>query len=160
MPKVQVPPEATVANTASGLSPEAEDRFELELSWCIQQLQMNSSTGKIQKKHAQVIEKHLQSLKSNNVSLIKKRQIMRSTLGDYREKMLEDERKLNKVVSAVKFLCSAPNEKSKFIKRAARHNTEKSLSRTDDETQDKSSNTKAIIDTNETETPFRFNFQR
>jgi len=94
------------------------------------------------------------------VPLIKKRQIMNNILGDYRKKMIEDEQKLNKTVSTVKFVCSASaNKKSMFIRKAV-HNIKESESQADDhERQDKLVNTKTIIDSNRTQTPFKFNFQ-
>jgi len=121
---------------------------------------MNSANDKFQKKQTQNVDKCLQSLKNNSVPLIKKRQIMNNILGDYRKKMIEDERKLNKTVSTVKFVSSASaNKKFTFIRKAV-HNTEKSENQADDhKEQDKLVNTKAIIDSNRTQTPFQFNFQ-
>jgi len=86
---------------------------------------------------------------------------MNNILGDYRKKMIEDERKLNKTVSTVKFVSSASaNKKFTFIRKAY-HNTEEYKSRADDhKEEDKLVNTKAIIDSNRTDqTPFQFNFQ-
>ncbi|KAH0954417.1 hypothetical protein HN011_009521 [Eciton burchellii] len=146
LPESHVLPKVTTTSSASGLDPEAEDRFELELCWCIQQLEVNLANDKSQKKQTQNIGKYIQSLKNNSVPLIKKRQIMNNILGDYRKKMIEDERKLNKTVSTVK---------------KAYHNTEEYKSRADDhKEEDKLVNTKAIIDSNRTDqTPFQFNFQ-
>lgn len=39
-------------------------------------------------------EKTLRSLKSNNQPMVKKRQLMQSTFGDYRKKMADEEKKL------------------------------------------------------------------
>lgn len=86
---------------------------------------------------------------------------MRNTLGDYREKMAEDERKLSKTVSAVKFTDSASaSKKSMFIKKAAQCNGQNLEETSDDKRQDVLVNTKqAIIDINRTQTSFQFNFQ-
>lgn len=51
---------------------------------------------------------------------------MRNTLGDYRKKMAEDERKFKKLGSTVKFadpaIARKTIKKSMFIKKAAQHN--------------------------------------
>ncbi|XP_012229124.1 UPF0488 protein CG14286 [Linepithema humile] len=163
VPVSRVPPKTAVdANNASGLNPEVQDRFELELCWCIQQLETSLASGKLQDKQAQDLNKHLHSLKGNTAPLIKKRQIMRNTLGDYRKKMAEDEQKFSKTVSDVKFTNStSASKKSIFIKKAAQYNTQNSKRETDDhKRQDVSVNTKhAIIDSNRTQTSFQFNFQ-
>lgn len=164
----RIPPKvpADVADCTSSLNPEAEDRFELELCWCVQQLEASLATGKLQEKQAQELGKHLHTLRSNSAPLIKKRQIMRNTFGDYRQKMAEDERKLNKTVSSVRFTSTAAmDKKSIFIKKATSH-SDRSLQefqkQTDDrETQDQSASAKqsASVGVNRTQTPFKFNFQ-
>ncbi|XP_011158572.1 UPF0488 protein CG14286 [Solenopsis invicta] len=156
----RAPPRTVDASNTSGLDPEAEDRFELELCWCIQQLEASLTTGKLQERQMQELGKQLQSLKSNTAPLIKKRQIMRNTLGDYREKMAEDERKFSKSMSAVKFTSSASsNKKSIFIKKAMGHNTQ-DLNKQTNELQNILQDTKQTVsDSNRTETPFQFNFQ-
>ncbi|XP_032679844.1 UPF0488 protein CG14286 isoform X2 [Odontomachus brunneus] len=148
-----------VSNT-SGLNPEAESQFELELCWCIQQLETTLASGKLQEKQAQDLNKHLRSLKSNTAPLIKKRQIMRNTLGDYKDKMAEDERKLNKIVSNVKFINPVVNKKSVFIKKAIKHNEQKHKGQTSDhKTPETLVSAKQIINIDRTQTPFQFNFQ-
>ncbi|XP_012529792.1 UPF0488 protein CG14286 [Monomorium pharaonis] len=153
------PPKVVNTKSASGLSPEAEDRFELELCWCIQQLEASLGTGKLQEKQVQELSKQLQSLKSNTASLIRKRQIMRNTFGDYREKMAEDERKFSKTMSTVKFTSStSADKKSIFIKKATAHM--QNLNKQTDGLQSISQSAKQIVsDSNGTETPFQFNFQ-
>ncbi|XP_072751789.1 UPF0488 protein CG14286 [Anoplolepis gracilipes] len=152
-----VPCKAVDANNASGLNLEVEDKFELELCWCIQQLEASLASSKLQHKQAQDLNKQLQSLKSNTAPLIKKRQIMRNTLGDYREKMAEDERKLSRTVSAVKFMNPASaNKKSRFIKKAVQHSAQEFKEHSnDDRTQDTN---QVNIDSNKTQIPFQFNF--
>ncbi|XP_070164983.1 UPF0488 protein CG14286 [Polyergus mexicanus] len=152
-----IPPKAVDANNASGLNPDVEDKFELELCWCIQQLEASLTSGKLQEKQVQDLSKQLNSLKSNTAPLIKKRQIMRNALGDYREKMAEDERKLSRVVSAVKFTNSAStNKKSMFVRKASQHDVQEFEEQANDHTQDTK---QAIIDSNKTQIPFQFNFQ-
>ncbi|XP_071627161.1 UPF0488 protein CG14286 [Temnothorax longispinosus] len=159
----RVPPRAVLdTGNASGLDPEAQDCFELELCWCIQQLEASLATGKLQEKQAHELGKQLHSLKSNTAPLIKKRQIMRNTLGDYREKMAEDERKLSRTVSAVKFTNTASaSKKSIFVKKASGSGTQDSNRQMDDHrTQNTLRSTKqAVSDSNRTDTPFRFDFQ-
>lgn len=156
-----VPPKTIDAGNASGLDPEAEDRFELELCWCIQQLEASLAAGKLQEKQAQELSRHLHSLKSNSASLIKKRQIMRNTLGDYREKMIEDERKFSKTVSAVKFTNSASDKKSIFVKKAAGHGIQDSNRQMDDHRMQNilRSTEPAVSNSDITDTPFQFNFE-
>lgn len=86
---------------------------------------------------------------------------MRKTLGDYREKMVEDEQKFNKTASAVKFTNStSANKKSIFIKKAAGRGTQDFNRQMDDHrTQNMLQSTEqAVSDSNRTDTPFRFNF--
>ncbi|KAG5344062.1 U488 protein, partial [Acromyrmex charruanus] len=115
--------------------------------------------GKLQKKQVQELSKQLHSLKSNTAPLVKKRQIMRNTLGDYREKMAEDERKFSKTVSVVKFTGSTSLEKkSIFVKKAAGCSTQNSNRQTDDRrTQNTLQSTEQAV-CNKTESPFKFNF--
>ncbi|XP_012060450.1 PREDICTED: UPF0488 protein CG14286 [Atta cephalotes] len=152
----------TDASNASVLDPEAKDLFELELCWCIQQMEASLAGGKLQEKQVQELSKQLHSLKSNTAPLVKKRQIMRNTLGDYREKMAEDERKFSKAVSVVKFIGSTSLEKkSVFIKKAAGCSTQNSNRQTDDRrTQNTLQSTEqAVCNSNKTESsPFKFNF--
>ncbi|XP_011876942.1 PREDICTED: UPF0488 protein CG14286 [Vollenhovia emeryi] len=153
-----VPPRAVDAGNASGLDPEAEDRFELELCWCIQQLEASLAAGKLQMKQAQELSRQLNSLKSNTASLIRKRQIMRNTLGDYREKMVEDERKFGKTVSAVKFTSSASaDRKSIFVKKATGRGIQDS--KMDDKRTQNVLQSAKQADGDRPHTPFRFNFQ-
>lgn len=158
----RVPPKTIDAGNAGGLDPEAKDRFELELCWCIQQLETSLAAGKLQEKQAQELGKHLHSLKSNTAPLVKKRQIMRNTLGDYREKMIEDERRFSKAVSAVKFTNSVSTDrKSIFVKKAAGRDLQDSNRQMGNrKTQNILQNTeRAVSDSDRTDTPFQFNFQ-
>ncbi|XP_011640920.1 UPF0488 protein CG14286 [Pogonomyrmex barbatus] len=159
MSKPRIPPKAADTSNTSCLNPEEEDRFELELCWCIQQLETSLATRKLQEKQAQDLSKQLHSLKSNTAPLIKKRQIMRNTLGDYREKMAEDERKFSRTVSTVKFTNSSTDKKSIFIKKASGHGIQNFNRQLDDHrTQNALQSTKQIV-SDRTQTPFQFNFQ-
>lgn len=63
--------------------------------------------------------KLINTLKSPNQPLIKKRQIMRTSFGDYRAKMAEEERTMALAAGSVGF--DAPKKKAKyhFVKKAA-----------------------------------------
>lgn len=63
--------------------------------------------------------KLINTLKSANQPLIKKRQIMRSAFGDYRTKMADEEKTLALNAESVRF--DAPKKKAKyhFVKKAA-----------------------------------------
>lgn len=147
--------------TASGLDQEAEDQFELELCWCIQQLQTGLMDVTLQEKQAYNMTKSLNMLKSNNASLIRKRQVMRNTFGDYRSKMAEDEKKFGKAAAQVKFTTSGKKKKqekkSLFIKRACstiKVSEKNEMSKPDDE----KSSTTSIINSDVSNKPFKFNF--
>jgi len=155
-------PKTTDTSNVSGLEPEVEDRFELELCWCIQQMETNLISGKLQEKQMQELGKQLNSLKGKTAPLIKKRQIMRNMLGDYREKMAEDERKFSRTVSTVKFTNSASaDKKSVFVKKATGRSAQDSNEQMNDH---RTQNIlqcaeQAVGDSNQINTPFRFNFQ-
>lgn len=150
----------TNAEATSGLTQEAQDQFELELCWCIQQLEMCLATGKLPEKQIQDLTKNINILKSNKAPLVKKRQIMRSTLGNYREKMALDEQKLGKVASSMKFVSApAQNKKYVFIKKAAcKTTTEKQHSNSNKDVTSLNSN-ESGINTDDVQTVFKFNFQ-
>ncbi|KDR10652.1 UPF0488 protein CG14286 [Zootermopsis nevadensis] len=94
-------------------------QFELELQWCIQQLEGALSTNKMSTKQAQDAAHSLTVLRSKNAPIIKKRQVMRSSFGDYRTKMLEEEKKFNKAQERVSITAPTPNKKSCFVKQSA-----------------------------------------
>lgn len=93
-------------------------QFESELSWCLEQLRLNLESKKMSDRHGEKallcclqdfgIQKSrlisfatvketinaIKVLQSSNAPLVKKRQVMRLSLGDYRAKMSADEKKL------------------------------------------------------------------
>ena len=146
------------AETASGLSQEAEDQFELELCWCIQQLGKCLASGKLAEKQAHDLTKNINILKSNTAPMIKKRQVMRNTLGNYREKMALDEQKFSRASCSMKFV-SMPtlNKKCVFVKKAECNPT-KEESNGDKDTAPLNSNEKPA-DFNTVQNVFKFNFQ-
>ncbi|KAI4472111.1 hypothetical protein MML48_1g13869 [Holotrichia oblita] len=101
------------------LSPEAIQQFELELCWCIQQLQTGLKSGKLNPKQVQDHTKALNALMSNSTSIVKKRQVMRLSFGDYRAKMAVENNKSNTAGSKIKISQGSPSKKSVFLKKAA-----------------------------------------
>ncbi|XP_055390353.1 UPF0488 protein CG14286 [Condylostylus longicornis] len=98
---------------------EADCQFELELCWCIQQLENSLSSGKLNDKQIQATEKTIKTLKSSTQPVIKKRQLMRSTFGDYRAKMNEEEKKYSLGTKQIKFDPKVKQkDKSFFIKKS------------------------------------------
>lgn len=99
---------------------EIDTQAELELCWCIQQLETNLNSGKLNEKQLQDCLKHIKLLKSNTQPIIKKRQLMRTLFGDYRAKMAEEERKLYQANKNVTFSTHPqPSKNSYFVKKSA-----------------------------------------
>lgn len=150
-------------STASGLDQDAEDQFEVELLWCIQQLQAGLMDLKLQEKQVYNMTKSLNVLKSNNASLIKKRQVMRNTFGDYRAKMSDDEKKFSKSTIFVKFTPSnikKLDKKSLFLKKAVKptETTKDNKETCGGEVENEQSSRKAIINVDVSNEKFKFNF--
>ncbi|XP_078038848.1 UPF0488 protein CG14286 [Augochlora pura] len=147
--------ENKTAETASGLTQEAEDQFELELCWCIQELEKSLTTGKLSNKQTQDLTKNLNVLKSNAAPLVKKRQVMRNTLGNYREKMALEQQKHARTASSIKFMCtSKQKEKCVFVKKAICKSTKEPQDVNSDDTLSKTDDVSA----SNIETMFKFNF--
>ncbi|XP_014680962.1 PREDICTED: UPF0488 protein C8orf33 homolog [Priapulus caudatus] len=69
-------------------------KFERELIWCIEQLELGLSRQKPDSKQAREGKRILKMLSDPKAPLVKKRQAMRSTFCDYRKKMADEEKKL------------------------------------------------------------------
>ncbi|XP_052760145.1 UPF0488 protein CG14286-like [Mya arenaria] len=104
------------------MSQPAEDSFEQELFWCIEQLQQSLDILKPSSKQAEDASRYLKVLLSAKAPLIKKRQAMRNAFGDYRKKMQEMERKSTAVAKRAKLSSGEVGEgkgqKSLFFKRS------------------------------------------
>ncbi|XP_066148399.1 UPF0488 protein CG14286 [Euwallacea fornicatus] len=109
-------PNTHSVNPATGLTGEQEEQFQSELYWCIKQLQSALSTGKLPSKYVQDHTKALNTLMSNASPMVKKRQVMRLSFGDYRSKMLEDEKKAKKI--SIKMSVGEVSDKSQFLRKA------------------------------------------
>ncbi|XP_055843347.1 UPF0488 protein CG14286 [Episyrphus balteatus] len=98
---------------------DAESQFQLELYWCVQQLEVAIANAKVNKQREDM-SKSLKTLKSSTAPVVKKRQIMKASFGDYRSKMKEEEKKLALATRQIKFTSSTDAQnKSSFVKKAA-----------------------------------------
>ncbi|XP_033119284.1 UPF0488 protein C8orf33 homolog [Anneissia japonica] len=70
--------------------------FQRELYWCIQQLEQGLANVKSSSRQGKDAEKLLRTLKSQKAPMVKKRQVMRMTFGDYRKKMMQEKQKHEK----------------------------------------------------------------
>lgn len=145
--------------TCSGLNQDAEDQFELELCWCVQQLEAALMDLKLQDKQIFNMTKSLNVLKSHNASLIRKRQVMRNTFGDYRVKMSEDEKKFGKSTTHVKFAPADKKFKPKAICiKKIGGAVIKPVDSIEDNEPQKQAKTTAIMNPAASNEPFKFNF--
>ncbi|TMW49516.1 hypothetical protein DOY81_005406 [Sarcophaga bullata] len=114
------PPMPIVTPTTNSNNSDNDSQFELELCWCVQQLETALNSGKLSQKVAEDTVKNLKILKGNSAPLIKKRQVMKAAMGDYRAKMKEEEKKMSLAVKQIKFTPTADvNKKSNFVKKSA-----------------------------------------
>jgi len=109
--------EGSSTNLSSELDSENVRQFELELAWCIQTMESSLNGGKLNASQVQDTTKTLKILKSSNQSIIRKRQLMRSSFGDYRAKMAEEEKKLRLGRRQIQF-SNQTKTKSFFVKRS------------------------------------------
>ncbi|KAM3968542.1 UPF0488 protein CG14286-like [Aphomia sociella] len=94
-------------------------QFQLELCWCIQQLERSLAEKKGNDKQMQEAWKVLTVLKNNNQPVIRKRQLMRTQFGDYRAKMAAEEKKLAKMASKIKISEAPDKPKATFVRKSA-----------------------------------------
>uniref|UniRef100_A0A182Q2C6 Uncharacterized protein n=1 Tax=Anopheles farauti TaxID=69004 RepID=A0A182Q2C6_9DIPT len=101
---------------------EADRQFELELYWCIQQLETTLSLPSVREnnKKAEETSKLINTLKSGTQPIIRKRQIMRTTFGDYRSKMAAEEQSMAINPDSVRFDTDTKQKpKHHFVKKSA-----------------------------------------
>lgn len=118
--KLQKPIENTSESEASSSNLEIpnQEKFEVELCWCVQQLQKALNSGKLNNKQVQDHTKSLNVLMSSTAPVIKKRQVMRMAFGDYREKMAAEEKKVSKSATNMKLKPATTNKKTMFLKKS------------------------------------------
>ncbi|XP_022248381.1 UPF0488 protein CG14286-like isoform X2 [Limulus polyphemus] len=93
------------------------EKFEEELCWCINQLQLSIESKNVSQKQVEDSIKMLKTLQNPKAPLIKKRQVMRGAFGDYRLKMKEDKKKFG--FDTKKLKIGTPREeqrKGKFLR--------------------------------------------
>ncbi|XP_070580923.1 protein starmaker-like [Ptychodera flava] len=116
---------ATVEHDEAGES--SAEKFQRELCWCIEQLEVGLLNPKATKLQRQESEKILRTLKSSKAPMAKKRQVMHATFGDYRTK-IQDERKKHAAAMKQRFIKPAGKsqeaEVGKFLRRASSVNKE------------------------------------
>ncbi|XP_058830602.1 UPF0488 protein CG14286 [Topomyia yanbarensis] len=102
-----------------------DEQFELELYWCIQQLENSLNIPHTQENKKKMVDttKLINLLKSPNQPLVKKRQIMRTNFGNYRTKMAEEEKSMALNPESVKFDVTKNKPKYHFVKKAASLNS-------------------------------------
>jgi hypothetical protein len=101
------------------------------LVWCVKQLEQSLESGKLNERRTAEVKRSLKTLRNPDSPLIKLRQVMRTSFGDYRAKMAAEEKsaKLDagrvKIVSVAASDCGIKesagqgNNKVTFIKKAA-----------------------------------------
>ncbi|KAL0859913.1 hypothetical protein ABMA27_010243 [Loxostege sticticalis] len=109
-----------VEEAPGAVDPEESMRqFQLELCWCIQQLERTLNEKKGSEKQLTEAWKVLTVLKNNTQPVIRKRQLMRTHFGDYRAKMAAEEKKLAKMASKMKITEATDKPKATFLRKSA-----------------------------------------
>ncbi|XP_075745293.1 UPF0488 protein CG14286 isoform X1 [Rhipicephalus microplus] len=92
--KLPVPQPSTSLSSGDHSDDEdANEKFERELKWCIEQLNISLSHADAKKKNYNEELRALQMLQSVKAPVAKKRQVMSVTLGNYRAKMEQEKAK-------------------------------------------------------------------
>lgn len=106
--------------SSAGADPEECLRqFQLELCWCIQQLEKTLAENKGNERQLTEAWKVVNVLKNNSQPIIRKRQLMRTHFGDYRVKMAAEEKKLAKMTSKIKITDTPAQPKATFLRKSA-----------------------------------------
>ncbi|NXX25391.1 CH033 protein, partial [Nicator chloris] len=71
-------------------SQQSDEQLWKEVDWCVNQLELGLKTQKPSPKQAEEALRAIRTLRSDKAPLVKKRQLMRAMLGDYRKKMQEE----------------------------------------------------------------------
>lgn len=156
-------PVVTVPQNKEADKEDSESQFQVELYWCIHEIQNAINSGKLEKNKLDDAIKNCKILKSRTAQLVKKRQLMKSLFGDYRTKMKDEEKKLGLGSKNIKFTQTPFTQNSSFVKKSAIVTSERnfkfnfSVDRTEsDQVQSKTVDENCkIIQSNE---PFKFNF--
>ncbi|XP_028670102.1 UPF0488 protein C8orf33 homolog [Erpetoichthys calabaricus] len=90
----------TQASDEQTVQLSSEQQLSRELDWCIEQLELGLKTQKSTAKQVEEATRALKTLHSNKAPLVKKRQVMRNMLGDYRKKMEDERQKQLRIMQA------------------------------------------------------------
>ncbi|XP_058054774.1 UPF0488 protein CG14286 [Anopheles bellator] len=117
-------PARTATDDPSPTNPaqsESDRQFEMELYWCIQQLESSLCLPQVRENSKKVEDttKLLTTLKSATQPIIRKRQIMRTTFGDYRSKMAAEEQSLSVDPESVRFEELKEKTRYHYLKKSA-----------------------------------------
>ncbi|XP_066432559.1 UPF0488 protein C8orf33 homolog isoform X2 [Eleutherodactylus coqui] len=96
------------------------DELRMELDWCVEQLEKGLQRQKTTSKQVEEALRAIKTLRSEKVPLVKKRQVMRVTFGDYRHKMEEERIKQLRQMQA-----AAKSAKMTEVTLTARQNSSK-----------------------------------
>jgi len=114
------PNHGDVKESGKGGSSATNEQLHKEISWCVEQLRMGIYCLKPTTKQAKESERVLKILTSTKAPLVKKRQVMHQTFGDYRKKILAEDTKWEKdTAQLMKYICirTVPSQnKGKFFK--------------------------------------------
>lgn len=110
----------TDSNDGCTSAEEMWQAFEVELKWCVEQLELELSSKKCSQKQFESVSRALKVLTNPNAPLIKKRQLMRASFGDYRQKMKEEEVKFKRDIKKINvYTVGSKGQKGMFIKKCA-----------------------------------------
>ncbi|XP_016985062.1 UPF0488 protein CG14286 [Drosophila rhopaloa] len=119
-PPIQGPIKKPTAVAEPSIDEDVVTQLEVELCWCVEQLQNALDSGKLSQKAAEDTAKNLKILKSSTAPLIRKRQVMKLSMGDYRSKMQQEEQKMALASKQIKFTpATDTTTKSSFVKKSA-----------------------------------------
>ncbi|XP_071146429.1 UPF0488 protein CG14286-like [Mytilus edulis] len=163
-----MPPKKRQANDNANNQPtnydtNAANEFDIELSWCIRQLELGLCNQKPDSRQAAEAIKVLKILRSDKSPLVKKRQAMRNTFGDYRQKIKEEEKKNATKMKKLKVTpVLTESNKSVFYKKSLKKANESyvtmmaSINVNDEKSQ--VDTTRLMSDTSQGEPCFKFGF--
>lgn len=111
------------------MSAEKEEELKKHLSWCVDEIVLGLKSKKPNSKQFGECAKILKVLTSSKAPVVKKRQLMRQTFGDYRKKIDAEERKWEQELLKITKL-QGFNSKARPTGTKYRLSTSKSLHRT------------------------------
>ena len=99
------------------------DNSDLELAtevlWCIQHIEGLIDKGKLSEKKLKEARSCYKLLKNSKIPLPKLRQAMRNSCGDYKAKMLAEDKEVKLDGDKITSCDTSQNQKSNFIKKSA-----------------------------------------